>query len=135
VLIIPASLASWYFTRNFSRQIVLSLFLVLYVFLAAVGLLIKLSPHLMLIGCSSALFSWESALFSQRMNIGNGSVYEGSQRLATLHLQHLSIAMCGGLIIGFLGMTVRFRLQFGLIVVLVIIVMFGFFRGIRYLME
>ena len=68
------------------------------------------------------------------MNIGNGSFHQSVHRLETLHLKDLSIAMCGGVAIGLLGIYLRLHLQFGLIVGLVIIVMLGFFRGIRYLM-
>lgn len=135
VLTIPAILIAWNFTRKVARQVVLSNLLVIYVFLAALGSLNKISPYLMLIGCSSALVCWESALFSQRMNIGNGSLHQDSQSFEMLHLRDLFSMTSIGLLLGLMGLNVHMQLPFGVVAGLALLAVIGFYQGLRYLVK
>jgi hypothetical protein len=135
VFIIPAIIVYWYFARKTSLEVVLSILLVAYIFLAVLGLLIQLSPYLMMIGCSLALVSWESALFSIKVSDGSGLFRQNYQPLETLHMRDLIIVTSIGLLLGLMGVNFHLHLPFGVVAILALLAIYGFYRGLRFLMR
>ena len=134
LLAIPALLLYGFLTRKIAGTATASLLLVLYTLCAALALLADLSPCLMIAGCSFALVSWDSALFSFP-NVGNSTLHSSSQRLETLHLRDLVIAIGLGLLLALLGLNVRLHLPFGLVAGLAVLAAYGLYRGLRYFMN
>jgi hypothetical protein len=130
ILFLPAIALYWFFTRKARVGIDLSIILFVYVFLAAIGLLKNVSTYLMIVGCSLALASWESSLFS--LQIRDESTSSTNQRLEYLHNKDLIIAIGSGLLIAILGLNVRLYLPFGLIAGLVLLAAYGLYRGFKY---
>jgi hypothetical protein len=135
VYIIPVIIVYWYFARKTSLEVVLSILLVAYIFLAVLGLLIRLSPYLMMIGCYLALISWESALFFAEVGGGSGLFHQKSQPLETLHLKDLIIVTSIGLLLGLMGLNFHLHLPFGVVAILALMAIYGFYRGLRFLMK
>jgi len=135
LFIIPAIIVYWYFTRKTSLEFVLSILLVSYIILAVLGLLIQLSPYLMMIGCSLALISWESTLFSTKVSDASGLFRQNSQSLETLHIRDLLIVISIGLLLGLMGLNFSLHLPFGVVAILALLAICGFYRGLRFLIK
>lgn len=133
IFIIPTTIVYWYFSKKYSHEVVFSILLGAYVILAALGLLLRLSPYLMIIGCSLALLCWESALFSATVLGGGGLSRQDSQPFESLHLRNLLISTSIGLLLGLMGLNIHLHLPFGVVVILALLAVYGFYRGLRYL--
>jgi len=129
ILLLPAIPLYWYFTRKVSTGLTISILLLVYVLLAAIGLLKDLSPYPMVIGCVLALAGWESAQFL--LNFHDTSMDLTNPRLEYLHNKDLVIAIGFGLLLALLGLNIRLHLPFGLVAGLVLLAAFGLYRGLR----
>ncbi len=127
LVVFPILPLYWFVTNRMSTSISLSILLLAYVLLTVIGLLVHLPPVLMLIGCSSALASWELAQFL--LNFPDPASRFRNQRVELLHNRDLFIAIGVGLLVGILGLNIRIQLPFGLIAGLVLLAAYGLYRG------
>ncbi len=134
LLAIPALLLCGLLTRKTAGTATASLLLVLCTLCAALALLADISPYLMITGCSFALVAWDSALYSFP-SAGNSTLHSSSQRLETLHLRDLVIAIGLGLLLALLGLGIRLHLPFGLVAGLAMLAAYGLYRGLRCCMN
>jgi hypothetical protein len=127
-LVLPAIPIFWFMLRKVSPRIAISVLFFMVVLLAATGLLIKLLTPLMLIACASALAAWESAQFL--FNFQGLSTNLLDARLEQRHNWDMAIALGSGLLLAFLGWNIQFRLPFGVIAVLALLVMYWMYRAV-----
>jgi len=89
----------------------------------------------MMIGCSLALISWESTLFSTKVSDASGLFRQNSQSLETLHIRDLLIVISIGLLLGLMGLNFSLHLPFGVVAILALLAICGFYRGLRFLIK
>lgn len=92
-----AMMAFWVMAKKRSVTWSASILLFIFVLLAAVGVLAKLSTPLMVIGSAAALAWWDLAHFGQSTVIGQP--LETRLLLERAHLQSLVLAISAGLIL------------------------------------
>jgi hypothetical protein len=103
-----------------------SLILVGYTITASAGLLIGLSPWMLLVGISTAVGSWEAALFMQRVKGDCHIVYFKS--MESKHLQLLSWVILLSLLLGFSGLFIHLDFSFFQVVLSVLAALLGLNR-------
>jgi hypothetical protein len=134
--ILPAFLVMmlfWVVMKKRSAFWSASSLLLVYVFLAAIGMAINLSLPLMLIGCIAALASWDLTLFNQSM-VGN-PLLETKVSLEKYHLRSLT-AMCGSsLLLALIASLINLQFPFGVIVFLVLMAMGCFTYSTQCIMK
>ncbi len=125
-----AMLLFWFLTKNLSAAWPASTLFLSYVFLAVIGVTLKLSVYLMVLGCVSALVYWDLMNFRLDHLITSQSTPDAS--LEKHHWQSLGIAVLIGLFAMLVGANLNVQLSFGVIVLLVLIVMIGLTYGLHY---
>jgi hypothetical protein len=121
---------TWVLFRKGSAGLLLSSLLFVYVFLAALGLVLHLSPYLMIGGCAFALAGWESARFWLDLRAAPLRVQD--QPLEALHNRDLTLAIGIGLLLALVGLNIRLQLPFGLIAILALLASYGLYRLFKY---
>lgn len=107
--------------------------LVVYVFLAAVGVAVNLSLPLMVIGCTAALASWDLTRFNQSL-VGNPPP-EAQGLLEKYHMQSLTV-MCGAsLLLVSISSIINMQLPFGVIVFLILTAVGCLVYSVKYISE
>ena len=136
LVIVPAFLAMaifWLATKKHSTFWSASSLLLIYIFLAALGMILNLSILLMALGCTTALAWWDLSHFSQ--SIDNNSSRKVTASLERYHLQSLAAVIFISFILIFIISTFNLRLSFGSIVILSLIAMGCFTYGIHHLLR
>jgi hypothetical protein len=132
-LILPACLGTALFWVVMKKRSVFwsaSGLLVVYFFLAAIGVTVNLSLPLMMIGCTAALASWDLTRFNQGL-VGN-PLLENKARLEKHHLQSLAMMFGASLSLALISSLFNLRFPFGVIVFLAVIAVGGLTYGIQY---
>lgn len=108
-------------------------FLAVSVTLAAAGILLQLPLYLMVVGCTSALVSWDLLLFRQRLAESSPELYDPG--LEKYHLQALGLAASSGLFLAITSGTLKLQLPF-IVTAGWALMGVGFITvGVRYLMK
>jgi hypothetical protein len=107
-----------------------SSFLLVYIILAAIGVVADLPVGLMILACTFALASWDLIQFEQ--SIAGNSMLQTRTLLEKHHLRSLALAASAGLLLAFLSLYVHLQLTFGVIVSLVLIAMGCLLYGMQY---
>jgi hypothetical protein len=110
----------WLFAKNRLAFSSTSSLLSVYIFLAALGVIVNLSMPLMVLGCTSALVSWDLTIFGQSA-LGN-PLHETMVPLERYHLQSLAVAILASLLLIFISSYLNLQFHFGVMVFLVVIV-------------
>jgi hypothetical protein len=121
----------WVFMKNQPVFWPASSLLVVFIILAAVGMLAELSIMLMIIAGTAALVSWDLMQFNQSM-VGN-AVLKTNKSLEKLHLNSLALAAFVGLTLALISSYISLQFPFGLIVVLVLMTAGCLIGGIQYI--
>jgi hypothetical protein len=100
--------------------------LMIFVMAAAVGLLYEVPSGLMLLATVASLAAWDLDRFSQRLK--SKPVDAGTAHLERLHLKRLLIVCLLGLLLAGSALLIRFRLSFGLAVLIALLVVISLTR-------
>jgi len=121
----------WIFMKNQPVFWPTSSLLVVFIILAAVGMLAELPFMLMIIAGTTALVSWDLMQFNQSM-VGNAAP-KTNKSLEKFHLNSLALAAFAGLTLALISSYISLRFPFGLIVVLVLITVGCLIGGVQYI--
>jgi len=126
VIIILIMIPYWSITRHLQRKIYSWVSLVIFVGVAACGLLSNASSYLMVAGVSSALACWE--LEDQLPKSMISSIPSVTSSCEKYHLKILAIAISTGLIVAEAGLFLKLTLPFGLVFLAAVLVLFCIFQ-------
>jgi len=129
LFVFPTLVLIWYFVVKYSVFWSASIFLVVYVLLAAIGIFADLSRFLMLIASTTALASWELMQFNQK-KIEN-SYLKSNHLLEKNHMKTLALATSTGLVLVLISSSISLELPFIVTSILVLILFGGFLFGVR----
>jgi hypothetical protein len=121
----------WVFVRKRSRFWAAAILLLGSAMLAARGMLINISPLLMVIACTAGLVSWDLYLFNGE--VSKNSLPHAEAFLARNHMRALAMAAMAGLLLALAGVFIRFELPFGSLVLLALMVVGGLLYSVQYL--
>ena len=133
-LILPIFIVMLLFWISMKNQPVFwpaSSLLVVFISLAAVGMLADLPSMLMIIAGTAALVSWDLMLFNQSM-VGNAAP-KTNKSLEKHHLNSLPLAAFAGLTLALISSYISLQFPFGLIVILVLMTVGCLIGGIQYI--
>jgi 4-hydroxybenzoate polyprenyltransferase len=134
-LIVPAFLIMvlfWMITKKRSVFWSASCLLLVYVFLAAIGVIANLSLSLMVVGCTTALVSWDLAHF----NHGEGNpLFEAKGSLEKHHMQSLSVMYGASLLLALIASFINLQISFGILVFLVLMAMGCLTYSMQFIMK
>lgn len=133
-LITPAFLVMvffWIIMKKRSAFWSASSLLLVYVFLAAIGVAVNLSLPLMVISCITSLASWDLTHFNQSM-VGN-PLFENKAKLEKHHLQSLAIMFGTSLLLELISSYINLQFPFGVIVFLVLMAVGGLVYSIQFI--
>jgi hypothetical protein len=129
--VLGAMVLFWLVMKRWSIFGSASALLLIYLLVAAVGVLTGLSLSWLVAGCTFALASWDLVLFSEALQPGPPA------RLTDLmersHLRSLAAACGAGLSLGLLAAVIHFELPFIVVVLLVLLAVGGLVWGLRSL--
>jgi hypothetical protein len=107
--------------------------LLVYVFLAAIGVVVNLSLLLMVIGCTTALASWDLIHFNQSMS---GNLFlDTTAQSEKYHLQSLAAMFGASLLLALISSYINLQFPFGVIVFLVLMAMTSLAKSMQYIMK
>lgn len=135
-LIVPALLAMtifWLITKNKSTFWSASSLFLIYVFMAALGVIINLSILLMTTGCITALAWWDLTHFEQSINSNPSSKIAIS--LERHHLQSLALVIFISFVLTFVSSNISLRFSFGVISVFLLIAIGCLTYGIHHILR
>ena len=135
-LILPVFLAMGIFWLTMNRHspfLSTTGLLLIDVALAVVGVTLKLSIFLMVVGCTAALACWDLTNFRQA--ITDKPPLGTEVRLEKFHLQSLAMAVFTGLFLAFISSYINLQFPFGAMVFLVLIAMGCLVYGVKYLVR
>jgi hypothetical protein len=121
--------AAWIFAYQRPTFWLSAVSLVGAVILAAVGIVLDLSPVLMVIACTMALVSWELIHFKHNTTKNTPAAHRSD--LEKHHLRSLVSAASAGLTLALLTMLVNLQLPFGIVALLVLIAMGSLVYGMQ----
>jgi hypothetical protein len=104
-----------------------------YVFLAAFGVNAKLSMPLIVVGCTTALASWESTCFDQSRD--GGPLLKSRVSLEKYHLQSLVAMVGASLLLAAISLSINLHFSFGITVLLALLTMGCLTFGMQYYMR
>jgi len=133
VIIILIMIPYWWLTRHFQRKIYSWLTLVIFVGIAACGLLSNASSYIMVAGVSSALACWE--LEDQLPKSMISSIPSVTSSCEKYHSRILAITIVTGLIVAEAGLFLKLTLPFGVVFLVEILVLFCIFQLFHYSKE
>ena len=110
LLLLPGIAGFWAFLHKRSAFPSASALLVMFVVLAAGGVLAEVSTPLMILGCTAALAWWD--LTSFRESLVPGQPLETTLPLEKAHLQALALAVSGGSSLALVSSALDFRIPF-----------------------
>ena len=108
-------------------------FLLVYLALAAIGVVADLPVGLMVVACTLALASWDLIQFERNLN--ENLLLETSTPFEKHHLRSLVLAVSAGLLLAFMSLYIHLQLPFGVIVSLVLIAMGCLIYGMQYIVK
>jgi len=108
----------WLFTKTRLSFFPVSSLLLIYVVLAAIGVIVNLSIPLMILGCTAALAAWDLTFLGQSMV--DNSPYETKVPLERYHLQSLAVAISASLLLTFISSYLNLQFQFGVMIFLAV---------------
>jgi hypothetical protein len=119
LLALPAWLAAFKWGSGFFPTTAL----VLSIGLAAVGLLLSVSPVWMIVGATFAFAGWDIVLFQN--NLCDDSPDQGVDPLEERHYRNLTMALGLGLLVAVAGSVIRIQIPFGWMILLAAIALLG----------
>jgi len=122
ILMVPA----WSFVRKHPNTWLRSICLFASVGLAVTGRLIGSPPSLMICSSGVALAVWDLLFLDNTM--GGNSAKEQSRQYESKHLQALTLAVGSGFLVAFLGRLLYLQIPFVVMMLLVVLLLFGFER-------
>lgn len=126
---LPAMMIFWIIMKTRSAFWSASSLLFVYVFLAAIGVVMNLSVPLLAVGCACALASWDLTHVGGAMLDQENP--EARVRLERQHLRSLAMAFSLGLAFALLGMYLSLQLPFLISVILVLIAIGSLTYGLQ----
>lgn len=133
VILMFAILPFGWTARRYQRKWFASMMLVTYVGIVVYGLLSGISAYLVVAGVSAALAWWE---LEDRIPISQESSTPSiADKYEKAHLTRLGLAISIGLIVAEAGLFLKFRLPFGVVFVVTLLVLFSFYQLYRLLRE
>lgn len=135
-LILPVLLAMtflWLITKNQSAFWSASSLLLIYMFLAAIGIMLDLSLPLLTIGGAAALASWDLIHFEE--SLVKTSSEPSTQALSSHRLRSLGIASATGLTLAWISSSINLELSFGVTLLLILVTAGSLVFGLRYLIK
>jgi len=126
VIIILTMIPYWWITHRLERKIYSWLTLVIFVGIAACGIVSNASSYLMLAGVSTALACWE--LEDKIPNTMNSTISLNTKLYEKNHLKKLSIATASGFILAEAGLFLKLSLSFWAVFLVAILVLFCVFQ-------
>jgi hypothetical protein len=135
-LIVPiliVMLLFWIFTKNQPVFWPASSLMVVFIILAAVGMLADLPLMLMITAGTAALISWDLMQFNQSM-VGNAA-RKTNMSLEKHHLNSLALAAFAGLALALISSYISLQFPFGQIVILVLLSVGCLIGAIQYIMK
>lgn len=126
VIIVLFMVPYLWITRHLQRKIYSWVTLVIFVGIAACGLLSNVSPYLMVAGVSTYLACWE--LEDHIPKSIKSSISSVTSSCEKYHLKILAIAMATGLIVAEAGLFLKLSLPFGAVFLAAILVLFCIFQ-------
>lgn len=114
------------FIQNKFNPWLSTVYLILYVCLAAAGLFTGCEPFLMVNGTIAALGVWDVAQFQRQ--IKEDENYDWVKLLERQHYQSLGLALGVGFFLSNTGLVVRVQLPIGITMFLILIALFGLTR-------
>jgi hypothetical protein len=121
----------WAYAASRRWTWVYSLAWVLIVLGSGAGLIMGLSPVLLLIAVALSLGAWDLSLFNQRLTAAIG--VQEKKRLERQHLGRLAMVVAVGLLLGVIPLFLQFSLSFIWAVVIAVAVLFALNRVLAYL--
>lgn len=110
-----------------------SVFLSVFVILAAVGITLGVPVNLMIVACTAALVSWDLLLF--RQSASEVSPGRAGNYLEKYHLQALALATSAGLVIAFIIRYIHLQLSFTITALLSLAAVGCLTYGLRYIIN
>jgi hypothetical protein len=129
LFVFPILALIWLFVVKYSVFWSASIFLVVYVLLAAIGIFADLSRFLMLIASTTALASWELMQFNQKQV--EISLLKSNNLLEKNHIKTLALATSTGFVFMLISSSISLELPFIVTSILVLILFGGFLFGVR----
>ena len=129
LFVFPTLALIWFFVVKKSVFWSAAIFLVVYTFLAAMGIFTSVSPFLMLITSTTALASWELMQFTEKKV--EASLLKSNNLLEKNHLKTLGLATSTGLVLVLISSSISLELPFIVTSILVLILFGGFLFGVR----
>ncbi|MHC1771840.1 MAG: hypothetical protein AB9907_08910 [Flexilinea sp.] len=126
VIIILIMVPYWWITRRLQRKIYSGVSLVIFVGIAAYGLLSNASSYLMVAGVATALACWE--LEDQIPNAMKSSISLNTRLYEKNHLKKIGITITTGFIVAEAGLFLKLSLPFGAVFLVAILVLFCIFQ-------
>lgn len=126
VIITLAMIPCGWIPRRLQKKIYSSATLVIFVGIAAYGLILNVSSSLVAIAVSTALACWE--LEDQKSNSMKSSISSVTSDCEKFHLKILCITIVTGLIITEAGLSLKLTLPFGVVFLTAILVLFCIFQ-------
>lgn len=123
----------WLFTKKRLAFSLASSFLSIYVFLAAMGVIADLSIPLMVLGCTTALASWDLTIFEQSV-VDNPS-YKTKVPLEGYHLQSLAVAIFASLLLALVSSYLNLQFHFSIMIFLAVVAVGGITYGMQRIMK
>jgi hypothetical protein len=118
LFVFPLIISMWVFTNKQSPFWSASSILLVFVTLAAIGIVAELSLMFMIISCTAALVSWD--LLQLKNSIAGNSDDNKSLILEKRHLKSLTLAASGGLILTLISANLSLHIPFVVIIFLVL---------------
>lgn len=133
MLIVPVFLAMaifWITMRRKRAFAAASSLLSISVLIAAIGMTLNLSTHLMILGCTAALVWWDLVHF-----ITDTPPVETKVPLERYRLQSLAMAAFAGLFLALISSYIELQFPFGIMILLVLMAMGCLVYGIQYVIR
>jgi hypothetical protein len=123
----------WFPANKRSPFLSVSVFLSVFVILAAVGITLSVPANLMIIACTAALVSWDLLLFGQSASEDTPS--KADSLLEKYHLQALALTASAGLVIALIIRYIHLQLSFTITALLSLAAVGCLTYGLRYIIN
>lgn len=114
--------------RRISKFWATSFLLAVFMVLASIGIILGLSPALLIFGGTAALASWEMILHKDRMQVS-----AATQREVTIedhHIKTLGFASFAGISLAMISFVISLKLPFWFVLIVVAMAFVGIWRGL-----
>jgi len=121
----------WIYTKSRSVFWSASSLLLIYIVLAAIGIIAGIPMMLMIIGCTTALASWDLTQLKQSI-LENARLKTGTS-FEKYHLRSLALSLSAGIVLSFASVYINLQLPFGVIVFLTLLAISGLTYSVQFM--